>query len=107
MSARVLSDVSSIVATARGIGGVSYIGHRADGVSGGDLRTLALEIRNRVSDRPAVVSVVGGAPDKPRVVVVAPAGARDRGLRARELVQTASETLGGRGGGKDDIGQGG
>jgi alanyl-tRNA synthetase len=41
------------------------------------------------------------------VVVVTTAGARDRGLRASELVQTASETLGGRGGGKDDIGQGG
>jgi alanyl-tRNA synthetase len=106
-SARVLSDVSSIAAAARDLWGVGYIGHRADGVSGGDLRTLALEIRNRIQDRPAVVSVIGGPPDKPSIVVVTTQGARDRGLSAGELVRTASETLGGRGGGKDDIAQGG
>ena len=33
--------------------------------------------------------------------------ARDRGLKAGELVRSASEVLGGRGGGKDDIAQGG
>jgi alanyl-tRNA synthetase len=69
-SARVLSDVSSIVATSRDLWGVGYIAHRADGVSGGDLRTLAVEIRNRVQNQPAVVSVVGGPPDKPNIVVV-------------------------------------
>ncbi|HZA33214.1 MAG TPA: DHHA1 domain-containing protein, partial [Propionibacteriaceae bacterium] len=106
-SAQVLSDVSSIVATSRDLGGVGYIAHRADGVSGGDLRTLAVEIRNRVQNQPAVVSVIGGAPDKPNIVVVTTQGARDRGLSAGELVRTASETLGGRGGGKDDIAQGG
>ena len=106
-SARVLSDVSSIAETARDLWGVGYIGHRADGVSGGDLRTLAVEIRNRIQDQPAVVSVIGGPPDKPSIVVVTTQGARDRGLSAGELVRTASETLGGRGGGKDDIAQGG
>ena len=106
-SAQVLSDVSSIVATSRDLGGVGYIAHRADGVSGGDLRTLAVEIRNRVQNQPAVVSVIGGAPDKPNIVVVTTQGARHRGLSAGELVRTASETLGGRGGGKDDIAQGG
>ena len=106
-SARVLSDVSSIVATSRDLWGVGYIAHRADGVSGGDLRTLAVEIRNRVQNQPAVVSVIGGPPDKPNIVVVTTQGARDRGLSAGELVRTASETLGGRGGGKDDIAQGG
>jgi alanyl-tRNA synthetase len=106
-SARVLADVPSIAATARDLWGVGYIGHRADGVSGGDLRTLAVEIRNRIQDQPGVVSVIGGPPDKPSIVVVTTQGARDRGLSAGELVRTASETLGGRGGGKDDIAQGG
>jgi alanyl-tRNA synthetase len=76
-------------------------------VSGNDLRTLALEVRNRVAGEPAVVAVVGGQPDKPSVVIVTTDGARGRGLKAGELVRTASETLGGRGGGKDDIAQGG
>jgi alanyl-tRNA synthetase len=41
------------------------------------------------------------------VVIVTTQGARDRGLNAGDLVRVASETLGGRGGGKDDIAQGG
>jgi len=106
-SAHVLSDVSSIVAKSHDMWGIDYIAHRADGVSGSDLRTLALEIRNRVQDRPAVISVIGGPPGKPSVVIVTTQGARDRGLSAGELVRAASETLGGRGGGKDDIAQGG
>jgi alanyl-tRNA synthetase len=103
----VLSDVGSIVAKSHDMWGVGYIAHRADSVSGNDLRTLALEIRNRVQDSAAVVAVVGGAVDKPSVVIVTTEAARDRGLDAGELVRVAAETLGGRGGGKADIAQGG
>jgi alanyl-tRNA synthetase len=106
-SAYALADVSGIVAAARNLSGVDYMGHRADGVSGNDLRTLAVETRSRVQDKPAVVAVVGGPPDKPAVVIVTTQGARDLGLSAGDLVKVASETLGGRGGGKDDIAQGG
>jgi alanyl-tRNA synthetase len=106
-SRNVLAEVGAIAARSHDMWGVSYIGHHADGVAGGDLRTLALEVRNRVQDTPAVVAVVGGTPEKPSVVVVTTQGARDRGLKAGDLVRTASETLGGRGGGKDDIAQGG
>ncbi|MGI3783451.1 MAG: DHHA1 domain-containing protein, partial [Janthinobacterium lividum] len=67
----------------------------------------ALEVRLRVSERPAVVAVVGGTADKPSVVVVTTEGARHRRLSAGDLVRVASETLGGRGGGKPDIAQGG
>ncbi len=102
-----LADVGAIVAGRHDLWGVGYFAHRADGVSGNDLRNLALEVRNRVAAEPAVVAVVGGPPDKPSVVIVTTEGARDRGLKAGELVRTASETLGGRGGGKDDIAQGG
>ena len=106
-SRNVLAEVGTIAAKAHDMWGVGYIAHHADGVSGGDLRTLALEVRNRVQDRPSVVAVVGGPPDKPGVVIVTTQGARDRGLKAGDLVRAASETLGGRGGGKDDIAQGG
>ena len=106
-SQTVLADVGSIAAKSHDMWGVGYIAHRADGVSGNDLRTLALEIRNRIQDSPAVVAVVGGSVDKPSVVIVTTEGARDRGLDAGQLVRVAAETLGGRGGGKPDIGQGG
>ena len=106
-SQTVLSDVNNIVAKSHDMWGVGYIAHRADGVAGNDLRTLALEIRNRVQNTPSVVAVVGGSVDKPSVVIVTTEGARDCGLDAGELVRVAAETLGGRGGGKPDIGQGG
>src|SRR5215216_3178220 len=106
-SQTVLSDVNNVIAKSHDMWGVGYIAHRADGVAGNDLRTLALEIRNRVQNTPSVVALVGGSVDKPSVVIVTTEGARDRGLDAGELVRVAAETLGGRGGGKPDIGQGG
>ena len=102
-----LADVNGIAARARDIDGVRFVGHLAEGVGGNDLRTLTLEIRLRLAEVPAVVAVVGGSADKPSVVVVTTEGARHRGLRAGDLVRAASEVLGGRGGGKDDIAQGG
>ena len=88
--------------------GVAYIAHRADGV-GRQRPALAGAPRSAVGSptRPAVVAVVGGTPDKPAVVIATTEGARHRGLSAGELVRVASEALGGRGGGKDDLAQGG
>ena len=106
-SKSVLADVGTIAAKAHDMWGVGYVAHHAEGVGGNDLRTLALEVRNRLADAPAVVAVIGGSSDKPAVVIVTTPGARDRGLKAGDLVRTASETLGGRGGGKDDVAQGG
>ena len=106
-SQTVLSDVGGIVAKSYDMWGIGYIAHHADGLSGNDLRSLAFEIRNRVQDNASVVAVVGGTAEKPSVVIVTTQGARDRGLDASELVRVASETLGGRGGGKADIAQGG
>ena len=102
-----LADVGSLVAARRDVSGVGYIAHQASGVAGNELRSLALEVRTRVADTPAVVAVLGGTPEKPAVVVVTTEGARGRGLRAGDLVRVASQELGGRGGGKDDVAQGG
>ena len=102
-----LSSVEPILRGAKDVAGVLVISHRADGIGAGDLRSLALELRSRLTDRPAVITVIGGTADKPAVVVATTEGARHRGLRAGELVRVASEALGGRGGGKDDLAQGG
>jgi alanyl-tRNA synthetase len=54
------------------------------------------------------VVVVAGVPaDRPTVVVTVNDAGRARGLKAGSLVLTATGVLGGRGGGKDDIAQGG
>jgi alanyl-tRNA synthetase len=87
--------------------GIGYIAHRADGVGGNDLRTLVQEVRAKVANTASVICVIGGTTDKPAVVIATTEGARQRGVKAGELVRTAAEALGGRGGGKDDLAQGG
>ncbi|MGI8458114.1 MAG: alanine--tRNA ligase [Propionibacteriaceae bacterium] len=104
---QMLAGVGEIVAKSHDMWGVGYIAHHAPGLSGADLRTLATEVRDRVQHGAAVVTVIGGTPDKPSVVVATTDGARQRGLTAGALVTTASAALGGRGGGRDDIAQGG
>jgi alanyl-tRNA synthetase len=106
-SANLLAGVDAIVAKSHDMWGIGYIAHRADGVSGNDLRTLVQEVRNRVSSTAAVVAIIGGTPEKPAVVIATTEGARHRGIKAGELVTIAATALGGRGGGKDDLAQGG
>ena len=89
--------------------GVAYVGYLApDEVGGGDLRKLALDVRGRMpNERPSVVTVLSVTDGKPGVVVALNDAARDWGLKAGDLVRLAAEALGGRGGGKDDVAQGG
>jgi alanyl-tRNA synthetase len=52
--------------------------------------------------------VIAGVPaDRPAVVIALNDAARGRGLSAGSLIGTATAVLGGRGGGRDDIAQGG
>jgi alanyl-tRNA synthetase len=106
---QVLAVAGDLAANPRDVFGVAYVGHRApDGVGGGDLRKLALDVRGRIpADRPAVVTVVSVADGKPGVVVALNDTARAWRLKAGDLVRVAAEALGGRGGGKDDVAQGG
>jgi alanyl-tRNA synthetase len=106
--AQLLASAGELAASARDVGGVAYVGHRApDGASAGDLRKLAVDVRGRISDRPAAVAVVGAANGRASVVVAVNDAARERGLSANALVKLAAGALGGSGGGKDDVAQGG
>ncbi len=98
---------AEIAAAARDIGGVAFVGHHAAGVGGGDVRSLALDIRGRLQDRAAVVVVIGDAGDKPAAVVALNQAAQDRGLSAKDLIGVLGPVIGGRGGGKADVAQGG
>ena len=106
-SANLLAGLDAITAKTKDMWGIGYIAHRADGVTGNDLRTLVQEVRNKVANQTAVICVIGGTADKPAVVVATTEGARHRGVKAGELVTLAAKALGGRGGGKDDLAQGG
>ncbi|RLV50200.1 alanine--tRNA ligase [Nocardioides mangrovicus] len=105
---QLLASAGTLATAAEDLGGVSYVGTRLEGAGGGDVRTLALDVRGRLpGDRPAVVAVVGVAEGRPSVVVATNEPARERGLSANDLVRAACEKLGGKGGGKADVAQGG
>jgi alanyl-tRNA synthetase len=106
-AAELVGAAADIAAAAADIDGVAVVTHRADGVGGGDVRSLALDVRGRLQGRPAVVVIVGTADDKPSVVVAVNEQAQDRGLAANELIGVVGEHIGGRGGGKADVAQGG
>jgi len=74
----------------------------------GDVRKLALDVRGRMpAGTPAVVAIIGSTNGKPSVVVAVNDDARTRGVSANALVKVAAGALGGSGGGKDDVAQGG
>jgi alanyl-tRNA synthetase len=102
----VLGSVAALVAQARDLGGIAYVGTEApEGATGNDVRTLAQEIRSRIEPaRPAVVAVASRAGDKASLIVAVNAAAKGRGVSAADLVKGA---LSGRGGGNADLAQGG
>jgi alanyl-tRNA synthetase len=108
-SAHLLDSAAELAQRADDVAGVSYVAHRApDGTSAENIRKLALDIRGRLApDRPGVAVVAGVPADRPTVVVAVNDAGRARGLAAGALVLTAAGALGGRGGGKDDVAQGG
>lgn len=105
-SAQLKGAAGDVAAGATDVEGVAVVTHQAD-IGGGDVRSLALDIRGRLQDRPAVVVVVGTAGGRPSVVVAVNPAAQDRGLAANALVGVVGEKIGGRGGGKADVAQGG
>jgi alanyl-tRNA synthetase len=107
--AAVLAGASQIALSATDEGGVNVVSHRAlDGADADELRRLATDVRGRLdASRPAVVVVASVTDGRPLIVAATNELARERGLRAGQLVRDASALLGGGGGGKDDLAQGG
>jgi alanyl-tRNA synthetase len=108
-AARLLESAAQIAADAADISGIALVAHRApDGTSPDDIRKLALDVRGRVPrGRPAVVMIVGVPDDRPVVVVAVNESGQGFGLSAGALVGIAARALGGGGGGKPDVAQGG
>ncbi len=104
----VLQSAGAFAAAAREVQGVAYAGIEAPAGTSGDLvRRLALDVRGRLeAGRPAVVLVLAGGERVTLVAAVNEAG-RARGLSAADVLRAAAPAVGGRGGGKDDVAQGG
>jgi alanyl-tRNA synthetase len=105
---QLLAAAGRLAAEAKDVYGVSFVGHRADGAGAGDVRKLALDVRGRLGHgAPGVVAVIGSSGGRPAVVVAVNEEARTWGISANTLVRAATGLLGGSGGGKDDVAQGG
>ncbi|MGH3334062.1 MAG: DHHA1 domain-containing protein, partial [Nocardioidaceae bacterium] len=106
--AQLLAAAGELANNPTDVYGVSFVGHRADGAGAGDVRKLALDIRGRMpAGKPSVVAIIGSTGGKPAVVIAVNDEARAWGISANALVKVAATALGGSGGGKDDVAQGG
>jgi len=105
-TASAMASIDSLVAQGIRIGEIAYTAAvLPDGVSGDDLRKIALEIRNRNAH--SVVALISSNDGKPVLVATCSDEARKLGFKAGTLVKIGSTILGGGGGGKDDFAQGG
>jgi len=104
-----LAAAQSLLESVSSVAGVQVLATAvADAGSADALRTLAIDLRQRMGeDRPTVVALATDAGGRPAVVVATNQAARDAGLSAGDLVKTATAVLGGGGGGKPDLAQGG
>ncbi|GAB3279830.1 alanine--tRNA ligase [Parasphingorhabdus pacifica] len=88
--------------------GVTLVAEQVpEGVDGGALRALAAEIRARLGSRPGVVALFSPEQEKVSFVVGTNEAAREAGIAAGKLVPSFASEVGGRGGGKQDMAQGG
>jgi len=98
---------SDAAAAAARVGPVRLVAQRmADGMTGGDLRSLAGDIRGRLGSEPAVVVLIAHTDDAVPFVVAANQAAQDAGVGADAVIAAVAGALGGRGGGKADLAQG-
>lgn len=105
---QLLAGAGELAAQAEDVAGLSFVGQVVDGAGGGDARTLALDVRSRLAaDRPGAVVIIGVQDGKPSVVAAVNDRGRESGVSANALVRAAAGVLGGKGGGKDDVAQGG
>lgn len=105
---QLLAAGAELAGGAAKVGPVNVVAHRADGAGGGDVRTLALDVRGRLPQgEPGVVVIIGAADGKVAVVAALNDEAQARGLSANDLVRAVGPLVGGKGGGKADVAQGG
>ena len=105
-SAQALSQVGDLAKSATAINGHTFIGSvMSDGVSGDDLRKIAIDLRSAHSN--SVIALLSNNDGKPVLVVAVSDQSRAAGVKAGALVKIGSTILGGGGGGKDDFAQGG
>lgn len=106
--AQLMSQTAEMISGATTVNDFTLVSVKLpNGVNGGDLRTLASDIKNRLGDAAGVVVLAseneGG---KLPFIVGATKPAVERGVKAGDLVKVISGYVDGKGGGKPDMAQG-
>jgi alanyl-tRNA synthetase len=98
------SRAEDLVAAARQVNGVAVIAGRIDGLDADGLRSVADTLRDRLGSG---IVCVGSVLDGKVNLVAAVTKDLTRRFQAGKLVQEVAEAVGGRGGGRPDLAQGG
>jgi alanyl-tRNA synthetase len=106
-SQQTLAAAGRLAGSARDVGGVALVTGAPAGLGGGDLRTLALDVRGRLGDAPGVVLLASESGGKVALVAALNQAAVAQGVSADSVLKAAAGPVGGRGGGKADVAQGG
>lgn len=100
--------VPALAATAVRTGKVLLVAEHVGGLGSGDeLRALALSVRTQLGDAASVVALTAEVGGKPLAIVATSPAARESGANAGALAKRMAGVLGGGGGGKPDLAQGG
>lgn len=107
--ARALSDrVPALAANAVRTGDVLLVAETVGRLGSADeLRSLANAVRAKLGDAASVVALAADIGGKPVAIVATSPAARDAGANAGAIAKTMASVLGGGGGGKPDLAQGG
>jgi alanyl-tRNA synthetase len=107
-AAAVLASAGTLAESAASVGAIRVVTAEAPaGIGGGDLRTLALDVRGRLPQGdPAVVVLASPAEKGVTFVAAVNAAGQATGLSAGDVVKVFAPAIGARGGGKADLAQG-
>ncbi len=103
------SRLPALVESAQAVGRFQVVAQSVGtAASGDDVRSLALQVRDRLgSDAATIVALGADVGGRPVVIVATNDASRSAGAKAGPLAKAAAAALGGGGGGRDDVAQGG
>jgi alanyl-tRNA synthetase len=100
-------EVDRLLQAATEVDGVKLVMQSLAGREPGELRELALRLRNRLVHQPAAVVLAGPGGGKTLLVAALTQDLLSRGVTAGALLEPAAKAVGGRAGGKPELAMGG
>jgi alanyl-tRNA synthetase len=105
-AAQALAKLPALLASAQDVAGLRVLSARLENTNSESLRNLATAARDQLGSK-AVVILGAEFDARPTVMVACGQQAIEQGIKAGELAKAAAAELGGGGGGKADLAQGG